>query len=88
MLESDLVNLSATFYDENNEAIMVIEDKFNFGSSALSAVVFMDEFPELEEGTYKLKINFTVTKEDGSTIFTEDYKHEGTLNAMIMQEKN
>lgn len=87
MLESDLVSLMATFYDENNEAVKVIEDKFYFGSSALSAVVFMEELPALDAGVYQLKISFNVTKKDGSTIFSADYKHQGSLSGMIVEEQ-
>ena len=90
LLPTDYVCLSGIFYGESDNPIYAIEDAFYFGSSGLSAVISLEEYPVLNAGTYKLKINFSVVTEGEEIIFSADYKHENTFSATIVdnQSKN
>ena len=87
LLESDLITLSATFYDGDGAIVKVIEDKFYFGESALSASVYMEEIPALPLGTYQLRIAFSVVDENGNVLFSAEHKNETSLNALIIDEQ-
>ena len=87
LLESDLITLSATFYDSDDAIVKVIEDKFFFGDSALSASVYMEEIPALPLGTYQLKITFSVVDKNDNVLFGAEHKNETSLNAIIVDEQ-
>ncbi|MBQ4073459.1 MAG: hypothetical protein IJD50_07085 [Clostridia bacterium] len=86
LTDTDYVTLKATFYDEDDNAVYALEDSFLFGTRALSASVTLDEMPALEEGTYKLKINFNVKTKENDVIFNANYVQEDSFGDTILVE--
>ncbi|MBQ8178049.1 MAG: hypothetical protein IJ033_02535 [Clostridia bacterium] len=87
MLESDLVSLTATFYDDADKEVMAIKDEFYFGTSALSASVSLEEIPALQQGTYQLEIAYKVTNKDGEIIFSAIHNQTEEILAAIVEEQ-
>ena len=87
LLESDLITLSATFYDSDDAIVKVIEDKFYFGNSALSASVYMEEIPALPLGTYQLKVAFSVVDKNDNVLFSAEHRNETSINVLIVDEQ-
>ena len=86
LLPTDYVCLSGIFYNESDNPIAAIEDAFYFGTSSLSTSLSLDEMLVLNEGTYTLKIKFSVVTEEGEVIFEADHYQTESISATVRVE--
>lgn len=87
LMNTDIVSLSAIIYNAEEEAVYTIENKFNFGSGALSINLDVYGLPQLSEGIYNLKVVFNIVGKNEEQIYNKQLSNISSINGLIIDNE-